>query len=716
MRQIPMKHREEKQVKTVNMKHAAGKSKQLLAVILGGSLIFGMTGAGAYASGLKKGSSCGPEIIEGEEVETKKTEDAGKSSGSSVEETVYVIAEADGKPRKIIVSDWMKGGDGEDTYTQENLEKELPVDMAVSYKLDGKAVAAKDMAGKSGKLTMRFDYTNNQYEDVEIEGEVKRIYVPFVMVTGMILDNGHFANVEVSNGRVINDGDRTIVAGFAMPGLQESLELDKEKMELPGYLEVTADVTDFKLETTITLATTEVFAELDMDKTEAFDELDESMDKLTDAMGELTDGSLALYDGLTELLEKSGGLTDGIDRLASGASSLASGAGELKSGADDLKTGAGTLKSGAESLKSGTEALKSGASELKGGLGQLVDNNDAINGGAGQVFDSLLAAANSQIQAAGLSLPALTRDNYSQVLGGAIGSMDEGAVREQFRQGVEKAVREQQAANIVAQVTGGIQSSILDEALAQAGIPDQATYQTMLGNGDAAAQQIADAVAAKMGSGEIQALISQKTEETIQGIVGQQMQSPAVAEQIGKAVENAKNGAASLTALKGQLDSYNQFYQGLLTYTAGVASASDGAEQLVNGAGQLVDGAGQLTDGVYRLESGAGQLADGAGQLSDGADTLYTGIGQLQRGGGALTHGVEKLQDGAMQLSDGVEKFNEEGIEALVEAFDGEIKELRDRMKAVADAGKNYKSFKDSNGNKGESVRFIYKTEKIGED
>ncbi len=430
-------------------------------------------------------------------------------------------------------------------------------------------------------------------------------------------------------------------------------------------------------------------------------------------MGELTDGSSTLYDGLTKLLEKSGGLADGIDRLASGASSLALGAGELKTGADGLKTGAETLKSGAESLKSGTETLKSGALELKGGLGQLADNNNAINGGAGQVFDSLLNAANSQIQAAGISLPSLTRDNYSQVLGEAIGSRNEEAVREQFRKGVEEGVRKQEAANIVAQVTGSIQNSVLDEALAQAGIPDQATYQAMLGNGDPAAQQIADAVAAKMGSGEIQALISQKAEEAIQGIVEQQMQSPAVAGQIEKAVESANS---SLTALKGQLDSYNQFYQGLLTYTAGVASANEGAGKLVEGTGQLSEGAGQLADGVYRLESGAGQLSEGAGKLSDGADTLYTGLGQLQKGSGALIDGVEKLQDGAMQLSEGLEKFNEEGIEALVEAFDGEVKELRNRMKAVADAGKNYKSFKDSAGKQGESVRFIYKTEKIGED
>ena len=88
----------------------------------------------------------------------------------------------------------------------------------------------------------------------------------------------------------------------------------------------------------------------------------------------------------------------------------------------------------------------------------------------------------------------------------------------------------------------------------------------------------------------------------------------------------------------------------------------------------------------------------------------------MQTGSGALIDGVKQLKDGARQLSDGVEKFNEEGIEALVEAFDGELKELKDRMTAVRDAAKNYRSFKDSAGTRGESVRFIYKTEKIGDE
>ncbi len=125
-------------------------------------------------------------------------------------------------------SDHMRVWDaqGNDIYYQGNIEKELPVNLSVSYKLDGKNISSSELVGKSGKVTIRFDYTNNQYETVEIDGKQEKINVPFAMLTGMILDNDVFSNVEVSNGKLLNDGDHTVIAGIAFPGLQSNLNLD----------------------------------------------------------------------------------------------------------------------------------------------------------------------------------------------------------------------------------------------------------------------------------------------------------------------------------------------------------------------------------------------------------------------------------------------------------------------------------------------------------
>ena len=76
--------------------------------------------------------------------------------------------------------------------------------MSVEYKLDDEVISPDELAGKSGKVTVRFNYKNNQKQTVNIDGVDKEIYVPFVMVTGTILDNENFTNVEVSNGKIVN--------------------------------------------------------------------------------------------------------------------------------------------------------------------------------------------------------------------------------------------------------------------------------------------------------------------------------------------------------------------------------------------------------------------------------------------------------------------------------------------------------------------------------
>ena len=187
-------------------------------------------------------------------------------------------------------------------------------------------------------------------------------------------------------------------------------------------------------------------------------------------------------------------------------------------------------------------------------------------------------------------------------------------------------------------------------------------------------------------------LIESKTEEQVQLLIKQNMASDDVRKQIEEGVATAKAGAASITALKQQLDSYNMFYTGLAQYTAGVSSAASGAKTLANGAAQL-------TDGSARLSEGAAQLLAGILQLKDNVP--------------ALVEGVTQLKDGAMQLSDGIGRFNEEGIRKLVDAVDGDIAGLVTRLRAVADVSNDYTSFSGLADDMEGQVRFIYKTASV---
>ena len=731
------------------MKNRATKfiSLALCAVVLFaavGTSVFALTGEGK----------------ESEDENQETTINASAEAETSKDETVYVLAGADGTVQKIIVSDWIKnamaadsledktelsdienikgdesftlGGDnscvwdaqGNDIYYQGNIEKELPVQMSVCYTLDGQAIAPEALAGQSGHVTIRFDYQNMQYEEVLLDGKTEKIYVPFTMLTGMLLDTEVFRNVTISNGKLINDGDRIAVVGIAFPGLQEDLAISKEKLDIPDYVEISADVENFEMGMTMTLATTELFGAIDSDKLDLH-ELSDAMAELTDAMDQLMDGSSQLYDGLCTLLEKSGDLVSGINKLAEGAAQL---------------------KAGAESLDSGAAQLQAGAAQLSSGLDTLNANSSSLNGGARQVFSSLLSMANTQLSEAGLSVPALTIDNYASVLDGVIASLDDTAVyqaaleqvtatvnanRGMIEEKVTEAVQAQVEAEVSAQVTAAVQETVTqavheNEAQFRAAVIQQALgmtveeYKAAIEGGlvtqeqqdavnaavEAAMQAEIDArmqreeiqaqinavtqqtVGEQMQSDEIQALIASNTELQVQQAISDAMSSDAVQAQLSAAAEGAK----SVIALKASLDSYNAFYLGLITYTSGVSSAAAGANE---------------------LKTGADALKAGTSELSAGAAELLQGIQTMKDSAPALVDGITQLRDGSMELSDGLKQFNEEGIQKLIEAVDGDLDGLSNRIRVTADVAKHYTSFSGISEDMDGDVKFIYKTDSI---
>ena len=729
-------------------------STKITAIALCAAIMLGGAGA-AYALAGEKNEVPAKAVTTSMKAEEEKE--------VSKDETVYVLAGADGSVQKVIVSDWIKNAlkedsiadksalsdienvkgnetytldgsnmtvwdaEGNDIYYQGSIEKELPVAMTVSYKFDGKSISADELAGKSGKVTIRFDYENRQYETVNIDGKNEKIYVPFGMLTGMLLDSDTFRNVEVSNGKLLNDGDRTAVIGIAFPGLQENLGIDKDKVEIPDYVEITADVTDFELGMTVTIATNEIFNELDAAKIDSADGLTSSLNELTDGMQQLMDGSSALYDGLCTLLDKSGELVTGIETLANGAKSL---------------------KDGAASLDEGAAQLQKGAADLSSGLNTLASNNASLNGGAKQVFDTLLSTATAQINAAGISVPTLTIENYADTLNSVIASLDEtavynqalaqvtaaveknrplivekvtAAVREQVEAQVTAAVHEQVSTGVTAAVREQVSEQVIQtaagmsksdyEAAVSAGMVSQET-QNDVSSAIEAQMQTDDVKAlietnttAKMESDEIKAAVKANTDAQMQTEAVQKTISDNVELQVKQAIsENmasdevqakltaASEGAKSIIALKTSLDSYNAFYLGLLTYTGGVASAADGAATLA---------------------SGAADLKNGTAQLKDGAAALYDGILQLKNGTPALVDGVSQLKDGAMQLSDGLKKFNEEGIQKIVDLIDGDLDNVVARLRATVDVSKNYRNFSSISDGMDGQVQFIYRTDEI---
>lgn len=699
------------------------------------------------------------------------------------DETVYVTANADGTVDKIIVSDWIKNNkkattirdvaalgdienvksdasftldsdnmrvwqaDGADLYLEGTGTQPLPVDLSITYTLDGKVIDPKELAGKSGRVTIRFDYTNNTYENVTIDGKQERIYVPFLMMSGMILDGGKFDNVEVTNGKVVSDGDRTIVAGIAFPGLQHDLGLTRDEVNIPDYFEVSADTTDFALDTTITIASNALGKELDPDDLDSLDDLGDSLNQLESAMTALIDGSSQLYTGLDTLLAKSGELVSGVDQLYDGAVQLSDGAKQVDNGAGQLNDGAKKLSDGAAALSAGSVSVDIGALDLSNGLSTLSANNNALTNGSARTFTAILATARKSLVEAGLDVPELTPDNYATILNSLLDQLSEENIKAQAEQTarakVSAAVEENRAAvtaavteavrqNVQAEVTAGVRAQVTEQVLAAAGY-SAADYNAAVAAGmvDAATQaQISGAIDAQMASAQVQNTISTLTEQNMQGeqaqaaiaqnteaqidnLIEQNMQNEEVQQGIAAALAQAKAGRESISALKEQLDSYNTFDKGLKTYTGGVGSASAGARQLQGGTSQLRSGSSELKTGTDTLSNGASTLKNGTAQLSTGADTLRDGILTMKNGMPALVDGVSQLRSGSMQLSDGLKQFNDEGISKITSLLKDNVGDLVSRVKATIRVSQNYKSYSGLADGMDGYVKFIYKTEEI---
>lgn len=659
------------------------KSVKIGAACLAVLLAAGSEGTAAHAGLLQ-------DVQDGEAAQLFSSEDAGAS------ETVYVIAENNGTPQRILVADGAEKTPGE----TEN--GELPVDLSVTYTLDGTEMPPEELAGRSGHAVIRYAFDDRRYETAEIKGKQEKIYVPFAAVTGMILDHTQFRNVSVSQGKVIDDGSRYVVIGIAFPGVSGNLPADAS-VEIPDFIEIEADVTDFELGNAYVIVTNEIFNRLNLDDVTAMDELKDSMDELAEAMDALMEGSAALYEGLNELYDKSNELTGGVRRLKDGSESLAA-------GADSLAAGASELSKGAADAEAGARALQSGASQLSSGLGTLASKNGELTGGAAQVFQALLDAANAQLAAGGLSVPQLTMDNYSSVLDGVLASMGADAIYNQVYAAVYAEVEKQVNANeaaVRAGVAQAVREQVLTQVLAGAGY-DRRQYEASAGAAGAdhaLAEQTDAAVDAQMQTDGVRQTIEEAVSSQKKDLIDQKMQSPEVQNKISQEAANiagnASAGTAQIAALKAQLDSYHTFYQGLIAYTQGVSQANAGAEQLSGGAAQLADGAGQLSDGAQRL-------ASGAETLSDGADELKSGIDTLSRGCGALVDGVKKLRDGALRLQDGLVTFNQEGVGKLTSVFDDELDELFQRLRATVHVSREYRSLDDAGRETGD-VRFIYK-------
>lgn len=675
------------------------------------------------------------------------------------EETVYVNADATGNSDEVTVSDWLKNsgsvsgnltdesilkeiknvkgdetftenGDqltwntaGEDIYYQGTTDKELPVSVKLTYFLDGKEVKPDELKGKSGHLKIQVQYTNNEKKTVTVDGKEEEVYTPFVMMTGMILPNETFSNVTIDNGKVISDGSRNIVVGFGMPGLKDSLDLDEETTKeaedkgvtIPENFEMEADVTDFTMSSTFTVALTDLLD--DMDNIIDVDSLKDSLNELEDAALELVSGSGTLADGASTLADGVSSYTAGADELNAGIQKYLGSNGELNGSVTEYVNGVGKVVKGVKDYTSGTNALANGVtsyvvgeqkiaagaaqlSQLSKGLEQVqtaVDTLSKAADGKGEATDDLVIAAN-QLAAGTKQLQAvlgseevtalLTQVNGMVTTGNELISATK-SLSASLQTGIATPV-----ANIAAALTGmetqlnavntqlGTLQSDCETAVADvnAKITD---YNTKVDAAQAAANtsktQIANAISA------LQTQLNATTDESVRNQISTAITALQNAQTAADGLNNIQKASAitvsvptfdlsaitggaatlqtNLKIFKETAAALQQQLPEMQKKLDAIAAAKDSLPS--DSISQLTASVTQLNQGMQELNTGLGTLAGGLGQLNTSVQvqfpTAIRGITELNGGfmqlgayNTSLLSGAEQLKGSSSTLAAGV--------------------------------------------------------------
>lgn len=560
--------------------------------------------------------------------------------------------------------------EGKDIYYQGKTDKTLPISMDITYKLNGKETTIEDMLGKSGNVEIHIRYINHVQKTVNHE----RLYVPFVVTTGMMLPTDKNSKVTVTNGKVVSNGSNNVIVALAAPGLYEDFNKNKNLKDL-DEVTIQYKTESFELKSMMSVATPAVLSSEEMKVFDKMDNLDSMMSELTSSYAKLQKGGQDLNKGISEFSSKYNEFDVGVSELCGG-----------------LKT-----------IVSGAKTLNNGLNTINNGLNELDSHSKELTNGAKQTFEVLLSTATNQLKpqlkAVGIDMMDLTISNYHKVLNSVLEKIA-GATTMQVTQAVKDEVTTQVTAIVNQKVEEGVDATlkekdteirqgvrltIIKEMMDNGYTQEQAEASLNSDDGKILFEKQYKTYVAKLREDSIDEQKQSTTyKESIANAIQEQMNSQVIQDKIMEEVSkhttgDEKNAYMQVFNLQVQLDTFNTFYKGIQDYTASV---------------------GQLKEGTKQALEGSRQLSTGLDQIQKGADLLSTSSGQL----GAA---AKSLKEGSNQLAAGMVEFNEKGLSKLNDAVENVLKKNVNKTKKLINLANDYKTFTEVASDVDATTKFV---------
>ncbi len=638
---------------------------------------------------------------------------------ASKSETVYSNLDSNGKAYKTIVSTQLTNEDksdeitdisnllnientnGDETFKKEGnqivwdsngnniyykgeSDKQLPVECKITYELNGEEISAEELKGKSGNVKIKINYTNNEKHIVSINGKQVTMYTPFIIVAGTKIDNAKNKNIQITNGKIVDNGESTLAVGIAMPGMQENIGISKSKIDIPEEIEISMETEDFEMGNIIAVVAVKG---IDEDLTSDLNSMYSQINELANASNEILAGANQLKEGTSELVS-------GVDQLKDGTGAAYAGSKQIK---DEVEESTKNLKNdNTPAIDSKTlEAIKAQAMQSA----TLSDEQKA-----GIAAQAKVAATLSDEQKAGIAAQAKAGAKLTDAQKAGIAAQAKAAAKLTDAQKAEIAAQakltDEQKAKITAQAKAGAEftktqkTAIIEQAqkkytetLTEAEkqliltVAQNTAYQTATTTALAVAESTAEATALKVAQS-----VAESTAEATALKVAQSVAESTAEATAQTVAQSTATQTAETTALT--------VAQSTATQTAG-ATATQTATQVGNQAKQ------KFTNQVVSQMS----------TLGTALDELTNGLANIDNGVSVLSVGTNKLDSGALQLANGVKTFNEQGISKINNLVNGDLRNIASRVEKMNELANEYNNYAGiQNGMAGE-VKFIMITD-----
>ena len=638
---------------------------------------------------------------------------------ASKSETVYSNLDSNGKAYKTIVSTQLTNEDksdkitdisnllnientnGDETFKKEGnqivwdsngnniyykgeSDKQLPVECKITYELNGEEISAEELKGKSGNVKIKINYTNNEKHIVSINGKQVTMYTPFIIVAGTKIDNAKNKNIQITNGKIVDNGESTLAVGIAMPGMQENIGISKSKIDIPEEIEISMETEDFEMGNIIAVVAVKG---IDEDLTSDLNSMYSQINELANASNEILAGANQLKEGTSELVS-------GVDQLKDGTGAAYAGSKQIK---DEVEESTKNLKNdNTPAIDSKTlEAIKAQAMQSA----TLSDEQKA-----GIAAQAKAAATLSDEQKAGIAAQAKAGATLSDEQKAGIAAQAKAAAKLTDAQKAEIAAQakltDEQKAKITAQAKAGAEftetqkTAIIEQAqknytetLTEAEkkliltVAQNTAYQTATTTALAVAESTAEATALKVAQSVAESTAEATALKVAQSVA--ESTAEATAQTVAQSIATQTAETTALTVA-----------QSTATQTAG-ATATQTATQVGNQAKQ------KFTNQVVSQMS----------TLGTALDELTNGLANIDNGVSALSVGTNKLDSGALQLANGVKTFNEQGISKINNLVNGDLRNIASRVEKMNELANEYNNYAGiQNGMAGE-VKFIMITD-----